>query len=146
MNQPFTQPQLDPQPLKVLNQNFFKPISGIVQGAAAQTAANYGTFFVADRAYYVVSVSQNHRVAGTDAGAVTVSVEKCTSGTAPNSGTDILATPFSLKAAINTPQFGTFSTNNEARILRKGDRLILKDAGTLTDVEDVCVTVLLAQI
>lgn len=143
---PFSGPLLDPLARKVLNQNVMKPVSGVVFGAEAATAANYGNFFAADRAYYVQAITEVHRTAGSDVGAVTLTVEKCASGVAPDSGVVLLSTAFSLKATANTPQFGTLTLTNADRILTRGDRLVLKDAGTLTDVADVCTTVLLQEI
>ena len=119
------------------------PVSGVVGGADAATAANYGTVFVADRAYRIISISEVHRTAGSNAGAVTISVEKCATGVVDDSGVDLLATALSLKATANTPQFGTLTTTKQDLIIKKGDRLVLKDAGTLTDVAHVGVTILL---
>ena len=136
----------DPDIRKLLKQLGVKPISGIVFGTSAATAANYGNFFTADRGYKVIEISEVHRTAGTNGGAVTVSVEKCASGTAPDSGIDLLATALSLKATVNTPQFGTLTLTKRDLILKRGDRLILKDSGTLTDVADVNITVILQEI
>lgn len=136
-------PQIKPEFLQILNQNVLKPVSGIVSGTNAATATFYGRFFEADRSWAVLSISESHRVAGSDAGAVTISVEKCGAGVAPGSGVDLLASALSLKATADTTQYGTLTNTKADLILKKGDRLILKDTGTLTAVEDVCVTVLL---
>lgn len=142
---PFSAPQLDPHTDLILKRNILKPVSGVVASTAAATAANYGCFFVADRTYEVISISEVHFVAGTNGGAVTISVEKCNSGVAPGSGVDLLASALSLKATINTPQFGSLTLTKSSLLLIKGDRLVLKDTGTLTDVADVAVTVLLRE-
>jgi hypothetical protein len=94
----------------------------------------------------VIALVSRGKDQGTDAGAVTLNIEKCASGTAPDSGVALLATALSLKATTNTPQYGTLTTTKADLILRKGDSLILKDSGTLTAVADLCVTVLLQEI
>lgn len=134
---------LDPHSALLLRRNTFYPVGAFVQGANAATAANYGCFFVADKAYEVVSISEAHHVAGTDAGGVTLSVEKCVSGVAPDSGVDLLASAFSLKAIVDTPQFGNLTLTKPNLLLKKGDRLVLKDTGVLTAVSDVAVTVII---
>lgn len=142
---PFDGEQLDPHTDLILKRNVVKIVSGIVFGDSAATAANYGVFLVADRAYEILSISESHRVIGSDGGTVTVSVEKCATGIAPNSGVDLLATALSLKATANTPQFGTLTTTKADLLLKRGDRLLLKDVGTLTSVSDVCLTVILRE-
>lgn len=138
-------PQPRPQERKELNQNTTRIVNGIVFGASAATAGNYGNFFIADRAYLVLAISEVHRTAGSDAGTVTISVEKCTSGTAADGGVDLLATALSLKAAAATPQFGTLTNTKKDLIMLRGDRLVLKDTGAVTAVADVCVTVVLQE-
>lgn len=140
---PFLEPQLDPQQKRTLFGNIFLPIAAFISGADAATAANYGSIFIADRAYEVLAISEVHRTAGTDAGAVTLNLEKCTSGTAPDSGVTLLATAFDLKASTNTPRYGTLTATKSNLLLARGDRLILKDSGVLTGVADVAVTVIL---
>lgn len=135
-----------PQEKRRMNHVVIRPVSGIVFGASAATAANYGTFFVADKKYVIVGVVEEHNVAGNDAGAVTLSVEKCGTGVAPGSGLDILTTAFNLRATANTPQFGALITIKSSLSLKKGDRLVLKDTGTLTNVSHVCVTVYLYEL
>lgn len=142
---PLNSIQLNPFQLLNLKRNIVKPISGIVFGASAATAANYGCFFVADRSYEVISISEEHHVAGADGSAVTITVEKCISGTAPDSGVVLLSTALSLKSTVDTPQFGTLTTTKADLLLKKGDRLVLKDTGVLTAVSDMCVTVQLRE-
>ena len=137
--------QLSPKDAQVIKQSIVKPVSAILSGIAAATATNYGNFFVADRPYVVVGIAEVHLTAGTDGGAVTVSVEKCSTGVAPGSGKDLLSTALSLKTTTNTPQFGTLTNTKVDLLIKKGDRLVLKDAGVLTAVADVCVTVTLKE-
>lgn len=136
----------DPNAAKAIGSVVYYPISTRVQDTTAATAANYGYFFVADRPYEIVSVSERHKTAGTDGSAVTLQVEKLASGVAKASGVDILATAFDLKATINTNQYGTLTNTKTALILKKGDSLGLETSGTLTAVADVCVTVILRAI
>lgn len=125
-----------------------KPVTRWLEGTTAQTAANYTTlFFIADRSYEVLSVTERHETAGSDGGAVTVMLKKVPSGTAPASGTDVLTGGISLKATANTNQNGTISqlrTNSVYnRRLSSGDGLSLVTTGTLTAVTGVTVSVLL---
>lgn len=139
-------PRFDSQAKKILGQGVIRVISHIIGGTTAATAANYGTFFVADRPFVVIGFSENHRTAGTDGGAVTIQLEKLTSGTAEDSGTNLLATALSLKATVNTPQHGVLTNTKTDLILRRGDRLAIADAGALTTVAHVTITLFLIEI
>lgn len=112
-----------------------------VSGLLAATATNYGVIFIAPAPCVVLGVSEAHGTAGTDGGAVTLSIEKLISGVALNSGVDLIPTPFSLKATINVVQNATLTTIPGSLQLATGDRLALKDTGTLTTVADVCVII-----
>ncbi len=117
-------------------------VSITLDGAAAATAANYGPFFIAPFACEVVSVREAHTAAGTDAGAVTLDIEKLTGTQAPDSGVAVLgATKINLKGAANTVQAPALTSTTADKRLAAGDRLCLKDSGTLTAVAGVCVTV-----
>lgn len=116
------------------------PVTINLQGTSAATATNYGIFFIAENPVRLVAVSEVHTTLGTDLGAVTLQIEKLTGTTAPDSGTALLSTAFNLKGTINTVQYGVL-VPSVATILQKGDRLCLKDVGTLTAVAGVNVTV-----
>ena len=122
-------------------------VSETIQDTAAATAANYGVFFTASFPCEVMAIAESHKTAGTNAGAVTVNVEKLTSGQALDAGITLLATAFDLKGTINVPVFAPSSTYafviSTARQLDRGHRLALKDAGTLTAVAHVNVSVFL---
>lgn len=129
-----------------------KPVHHIIQGTAAATAANYtAPFFIADRPYAVLEVTERHETLGTSGSAVTLMLKKVPSGTAPASGLDILSAGFDLKASNNTNRFGTIletrttiSGNSVYRkMLAEGDALSLVTTGTLTSVAGVTVSVLL---
>lgn len=106
-------------------------------GTAAATAANYAVFFIAPFACTVSEFREVHQTAGTDAGAVTLDLEKLTGTQALDAGTGLLQTTLSLKAAINTVQTATLTNTVSNRSLARGDRLTLKDAGVLTSVANV---------
>jgi hypothetical protein len=110
-------------------------------GTLAQTAANYGVFFIANRPIEIMKIKEVHTVAGNDAGAVTLQIEKLTGTTALDSGSTILTTAFNLKSTANTVVSYEGQGLTTSRQLVENDRLALKDAGTLTNLEGVCVTI-----
>lgn len=112
-----------------------------IYGTDAATAGNYGVFLIVPVACLVTSIKEVHEVLGTDGSAVTLNVEKLTSGVAPGSGSTLLSTAFDLKATINTVQTGTLVTTSSTRSLAVNDRLALKKSGTLTAVAGVTVHV-----
>ncbi len=124
----------------VFNELVF-PVTATLQGAAAATADNYDVFFIADRDYVVVSISEIHSVVASDGSAVTLQIQKLTGTEAVASGADLLSTSFNLKATANTVQFGDLVALNDVLTLQRGDRLALDDTGTLTSLTDVNVTV-----
>lgn len=107
-------------------------------------------FFVADRAYEVVSITEVHSVAGNDAGAVNVQVTKDDATDAPGAGDNLLTNNtnagFNLKGTANTPQIGTLVATLATRRLAVGDRLSVDFAGVLTTLAGVVVTVMLKRI
>lgn len=112
-----------------------------VYGTDAATATNYGVFYIVPAACYITKFQEVHQTAGSDGGAVTVTLEKLTGTTALDSGTDVLASVLSLKATANTVQTGTLTSTLGARTLAAGNRLALKDAGVLTAVANVTVLI-----
>lgn len=112
-----------------------------IAGTAAATAANYGVFWIAPYACHVDSFKEVHQTAGSNGGAVTLTLEKLTGTQAPDGGVVMLASTLSLKATANTVQSGSMTTTLANRNLVQGDRLCLKDSGTLTDVANVTVMV-----
>lgn len=124
-------------------QNPYFTISVHIEDTRAATAANYGVFFVAPISCELIEAWESHATAGSDASAVTLTVEKLTSGQALDAGVTTLTSTFNLKGTANTPQRVKASTTATDRFLKPGDRLALDDAGTLTAVAHVAVTVLL---
>jgi hypothetical protein len=90
--------------------------------------------FSATRPTKVVAVTKNQTAVGTDGSAVTLDIKKCTSGTAPASGTSVLASTLDLKSTVNVPVNGTLSATDGNRILQAGETLALDFTGTLTAV------------
>lgn len=116
-------------------------IEHTIYGTGAATAANYGVFWIAPVKCAVTGFKEVHGTAGSDAGAVTLNLEKLTDGVAPGSGDEVLAANLSLKATADTVQDGTLTSTLAYRTLSVGDRLCLKDGGTLTAVANVTVIV-----
>lgn len=112
-----------------------------IVGTAAATAANYGVFYIVPFACTLTAFKEVHQTAGTDAGAVTLDLEKLTGTQALDAGAVMLASTLSLKATINSVQTATLTNTLTNRNLVAGDRLALKDAGTLTAVANVTVMV-----
>ena len=120
--------------------DYFKVRVYVSDGA---TAGNYDHFFVADFPCEIIKAYEFHRVLGTNGGAVTLDIEKLIDGQALDAGTTVLASTFNLKSTVNTGQRVKTSTTEVDRNLKPGDRLALKDTGTLTAVAGVLVEVLL---
>ena len=111
-------------------------------GALSATATNYGVFFIANRPIEIMKIQISHTTAGTNAGAVTLQIEKLTGTDALDGGTELLKTAYDLKGTANTViSYSGYAGLTDARILKEGDRLALKDSGTLTDLAGVCVTI-----
>lgn len=122
-----------------------EPIQVSLLGATAATVGNYGTFFIADRSYTVSLIQEIHTTAGSDGGAVTLTVEKLRGVQAPGAGKDLLAaTKFNLKATANTLQSfsgsGLSATPSDLAVIA-GDVLALKLTGTPTSLANVTVGV-----
>lgn len=116
-------------------------------GTSAATAGNYGVFFTAPYPCTVIGATEVHQTLGTDGSAVTLQIEKLIGAQAPDAGVALLQNAFNLKGTINTVQTGiivnTIVGNIQYRTLAIGDRLCLKDSGTLTACANVTVVVML---
>lgn len=111
-----------------------------INGAA--TTTNYSTFFIADRVYTVVSVSEIHAVASSG-GATTLDITKDTGTGAPASGSSVLTSgTFNLAATANTLQTINAVASGVAQ-LAVGDRLACKLSGTPTSMTNVQVQIAL---
>ena len=112
-----------------------------IQGISAATAGYYGVFYVIPAACVLTGFKEVHQTLGTDAGAVTLQLEKLTGTQALDAGVAMLATALSLKATVNSVQTATLTGTLADRSLVAGDRLALDDSGTLTAVANVTVMV-----
>ena len=122
-------------------------VTEALQGTAAATAANYGVFFIAPFACEVVSVRENHTTAGTDAGAVTLDVEKLSGTQVSGAGVAVLgAAKINLKGVAETVQTPALTATTANKQLAIGDKLNLLDTGVLTAVAGAAVTVELKRI
>lgn len=110
-------------------------------GTSAATTTNYRPFFIADRGYTVLGVSEVHGTAGSDGSAVTVMVEKCTGTQATGAGVTLQTGTFDLKGTANTVQAGVVTATAADLVLAAGNRLGLVLTGTPTAVANVVVTV-----
>jgi len=118
-------------------------ITANLPGDLPATATNYEVFFTAQRPVEIMEVSETHRVKGTNAGAVTLNLEILDSAEALDSGDAVLTTAFDLKSANDTPVSKSDYELSSFRVLKPGQRLALKDSGTLTDLAGLSVTVYL---
>lgn len=116
-------------------------------GTSPATAGNYGTFWTAPFPCTVIGFTEVHETAGTNGGAVTLQLERLQGTEAPDSGDALLFTAISLKATANTVQIGILKMDRSDGVglvnLSAGNRLALKDAGTLTSVAGLSVAVVI---
>lgn len=117
-------------------------VTATLSGAAPATAANFGTFFTSDRNWRVLGGREVHRTA---AAGTTVTVEKLTSAQAKAAGVNVLSGTLSMAGTADTPIAGSPSTTVANARLKPGDRLGLVDAGTLTGLADLNVTLQLVE-
>lgn len=121
----------------------YKVATGSAHEASLVTTAEFSAFFVADRNYRVYGAMERHSVAGSDAGAVTLTAVKCTSGTTKANGVNVLTTTFDLKSTADTPVWLGPTATAADRVLIPGDALVMRSSGTLTAVIDTTVSVFL---
>lgn len=138
----------------ITNRQLF--LTSHIPGTSAATAGNYGHFFINDfnvssaslisskttNGLTVISISEVHGRAGNDAGTVTMRLALLNPGDASISGGSAITT-FDLKSTADTPVYSTLITGRTAAVVYPGQRLALQTSGTLTNVADVLVTVLL---
>jgi hypothetical protein len=120
-------------------------VQAAINGLAAATATNYGRVFVATEHLQFVGGWEVHQVAGSDGGAVTLVPEKANTGEDDAAGDVMSASTWNLKSTANTPVFLAPHTTAANNKLIPGDFIILQDAGTLTAVDDVAVTLVLVE-
>ena len=113
-------------------------VNVMLDGTAGATAANYDRFWIAPAKCVVDSVDASWSTASSSG---TLNVEKVPSGTAQGSGTDLLSSTVSTAGAADTTTSGTLSTTLATVELAVGDALALVNAGTLTSLVNLHVTV-----
>ena len=116
-------------------------ITHSLNGTAPATAGNYGIFYTALRAEEVMEISVVWQVKGSDAGAVTLTIERLQGTEAVTAGDVLLASTVDLKGDANVVNFPALTATKANRVLARGDRLALKDTGTLTALVGLQVTV-----
>ena len=107
-------------------------------GSQPQTAGNYGAFFTAYHPCEVLQVTEVHTVISNDN--ATLDIEKLTGTTALDSGNSILKAVYDLTSTANTIIRKRGIDLSSYRTLKHGDRLALKDAGNLTAIEGIQIT------
>ena len=112
-----------------------------IPGIQAATATNYGVIFTSPVNGYIKSITEVHQTLGTNGSPVTLNIEKLTGTQALDAGVEVLQTAFDLKASINVVRTGIISYTTSRSALSIGDRLALKDTGTLTSVANVTVVI-----
>jgi hypothetical protein len=128
----------------------FIPNRIITWGMANAASAVDTIVFVCESGaeYEVLEVIESHTVAGSDGGTVSADLKRAASGTAPGSGTSMLASVFNMKSTANTPvtkslTLGTLATAQSSRRLTAGQALTIDFSGTLTALAGVCFTIVL---
>lgn len=111
-------------------------------------AATDVAFFIATRAYLVVSVSEVHSTAA--GGASNIQLVKDTGTAAPGTGTDLLTNNtnagFDLNGTANTVQTGTLTATIATKSLAAGDRLSVDYANAIQSSAGVVITACMAPI
>ena len=102
------------------------------QGGAIDTVV-----YTAQKICKVTAISYTPLVAGTDAGAVTVMVDRCQGTEAPGAGDDLMTAALNLKGTAATVQNGTLTATTANLQLAIGDRLALDITGSPTDAAGV---------
>lgn len=95
-------------------------------------AAASSSMYVAMQPVRVTNITGRVDTQGSDASAVTASLVKCASGTAPGSGVALHTGTFDLKGTDDTNQVLTLSTVAGALDLSAGDAIVVTYTGTAT--------------
>lgn len=137
-NPPTEQPTLSIVDYDQVNRKGGVYITINLVGSEPQTAVNYDVFFTAARPMEILEIWETHSVASTSG---TLNLEILGSGVALDSGNEVIKSDLSTATTANTPQFVRGFQLNSTRILSTGDRLALKDGGTLGSVQNLSVTI-----
>lgn len=110
-----------------------------IVGTTAATAANYAVFWIAPFECVVSEIREVHQTAGSSADAA-LQIEKLT-GTQALDGGVTLNTAIELDGTADTVVTPVLTTTVGDLNLSRGNRLAMKDAGTLTAVANVTVVI-----
>lgn len=110
----------------------------VFRGTSPATAANYSTFWNVINGIEVTKVSVSFATASTSG---TLQIEKLEGATAPGSGVNIFRSAFSLSGTANVVTTKTTRDMNASRVFYPGDRMAFVDAGTLTNLTDLVITI-----
>lgn len=116
------------------NKFFYLPIT--LNGTSAATATNYGVIFIAPFPCSITEVIECHQTAGTGAGSVTLNLEKLIGTQALDAGATMI-NAIDLKGTANTVIKANLLNEQYKLNLAVGDRIALKDTGTLTSLAGV---------
>ena len=123
------------------------PMYVAVNGQLANNQAQ--TIFIAPANMDLTDVLEIHATAGSDGGAVTITLTRETDGMAPGTGTPMLSASINLKATNETFQAATLAGNYIRRpggvrggqiSLKAGDHLSIAITGTVTSLAGLCLT------
>lgn len=114
-------------------------IPGNLVGTASAVAANYGVIYPIHFPCEVMEFSATWETASLSG---TLQLEKLTGTTAPGSGILLLSTAIDTSTTANTTNYGSLVIGS-ARQLVRGDRLALRDGGTLTSMVGLSTATLL---
>jgi len=114
-----------------------------LKGADPQTAANWGTIYIAPRRCTVKGINVSWGTETTDVGAVTLQLERLQGTEASGAGDDLLSTAIDMDSggAANTVYAGTLTTTTAWLTLEEGNRLGLVASGTMAALADVAIVV-----
>lgn len=119
-----------------LKDGFYVPI--VLRGQSAAVGGNYGIEIIARNAFEVSQIAVRFRVASTSG---TLNIEKIRGNGAEGTGVDLCKTDFSLSGAINTVVTKSGVDLVRDRVVAQGDSLALVYGGTLTNLEQLVVTI-----
>ena len=102
--------------------------------------------FVPTSSWKVIAVSEVHTVGGSDSGAVTMQIMKCTGTQAPSAGSAVLNSTINLKGTANTIASGAVVVGSGLMKINATERLAIDFTGTMTALAGGVVTVRMQRI
>lgn len=114
-----------------------------LKGTEPQTAGNYGVIWTAPFDCYIQEVNVSWQTAGSASS--TLNVEKLTGTQALDAGVEVFSADLDTTTTANTVTRPTLNSTISNINLSRGDRLALKDGGTLTALVGLNVVITLIQ-